>query len=679
MVLASFTYDFFESSSKISGNESLQVNEFILKFFNNPMHNSIELKRLDGTRSDNIWRGKVNRDLRVILYKDCDTWLFLHIDHHDNAYKWAEKKLISRNKITGEFQIVNLIENIQQVIIQEYVSNQPSIFDKNQYSDEYLLSLGIPELWLPSIRQIKTDEQLDKIFELPEEVAERLLQLASGEFVTPPMPIPLDKPLMEIPGATKRFYIAENNEELQRILEAPLQKWVAFLHPSQRKLAIGEFNGPVKVTGTAGTGKTVVAMHRAKHFAKQGKKVLITSFVGSLCENIKKNLKLLCTPEEYSLINVVNIHKIAKDITSSSGKQINILKEDEIKYLFRKYYNNDSPLNFQALLAEWSNVIQANNIDDWEKYRDFSRIGRGKPLTVKERKIVWKIFKNLKDELKKQSLFDWSEICKIATDLINEGKYQPNYDAVIVDEVQDFGIQEIKFIAALSEKNQNNLMLVGDAGQRIYRRSFSLKSLGIDVVGRSTRLKINYRTTKQIKKLADFVIGDNSDDLDGGQEARGDTFSLLKGPEPILKDFLSVQDQYNFVISEIQNLTSQGLLFKDIAVFARINHLIDNFSRELINYQIPFRKLEDENEESEAINIGNMYRAKGLEFKVIFIIDANENILPLASVIKDVQDPIDLENLIAREKSLFYVSLTRARDELFVTWVDKPTKFLEQV
>ena len=165
----------------------------------------------------------------------------------------------------------------------------PGFFDNHR--DEYLVSLGVPENWLPVLRKIKIEDVLlDVILDLPEDVGERLLGLAAGELVTPPLALSPDQPLIEDRDVKRRFFVLDSSADLMRMLEAPLETWIAFLHPSQQQLVTGDFSGPVKVTGSAGTGKTVVAMHRARHLARQGKRVLLTSYVKTLCENIERNI-----------------------------------------------------------------------------------------------------------------------------------------------------------------------------------------------------------------------------------------------------------------------------------------------------------------------------------------------------------------------------------------------------
>jgi len=669
---------FFQSASLLSGNETKRIFDFINTFQKDPSNPGISLERLTRSRNNNIWSGRISQDLRAIIYKDGESWILLYAGHHDDSYNWSEKRNIARHNITGAFQITVFVESVEHELKRE-ISETPVKRLFSNHTSNYLLSLGVPENWLPVINEISNEDDLFNVVpRLPDDVAERLISLASGELVTPPDPIPQNIPLSTIPDVIQRFYVHQNEDELKRILDAPLEKWVAFLHPSQNKLVKSTFNGSVKVTGSAGTGKTTVALHRAKFLSNQGKKVLLTSYVGTLCNNINWNLKILCSVDELSRITVSTIHSYALEMIKSSGIKLTPVNSIKIKEFIELYYY-PLPLDINSMLIEWESVIQAQGIINWENYRDASRVGRGKALSIKDRKIVWDVFEKVITKLNSKSMMDWSGICKIATDLLKQGKSKSPFDAVIVDEIQDLGQQELKFISALSSKNPENLMLVGDAGQRIYSRQFNLKSLGIDVRGRSHILKINYRTTHQIKTFADKILGEFVDDLDDGKENRFQTQSLLGGPEPFLKGFVTQNEQTKYLVNQIENLIIKGFKASEIAIFARKLTQLESLEKELNFKNIKTNQISDNQNilQVNGINFGTMHRAKGLEFKVVFVIDVSYDNLPLSNILRGVSDNIEKEELEQKEKNLFYVSLTRARDQTFITWVGEPTEFLK--
>jgi len=668
------------SVRKLDSTDAKRIWDFLGKLFEDPTNPGISLERIIHAKDKNLWSGRISQNLRAIIHKESGTHTVLYAGNHDEAYDWAKSRKIERHIVTGALQIVESPELTEQKVI----ASQPAtivsaIFDTHK--DDYLISLGLPPDWLPTIRKvISEDVLLDEVLpKLPEEVAERLLKLAAGEFVTPPIPLPINKPSIESQDTRRRFFKLESNEELIKMLAEPLSTWAVFLHPSQQKLATGNFNGAVKITGSAGTGKTVVALHRARHLAKQGKQVFLTTYVTTLCNNLQQNLAILCNKKELSKITVGTIHQQAMSIVNSTGKQLKPIDNTQIGELLEKYqrYAN-SPLQTEALILEWENVIQAQGISSWEEYRSANRTGRGTPLTVKERKQVWQVFERIFETFQEKNEIDWSGLCRYARELLVSGKVSSPFDAVVVDEVQDLGSQELMFLAILAGKDPNGLMLVGDGGQRIYANKFTLKSLGIDVRGRSHILRLNYRTTEQIRRFADKIISSKGDDLDGSEDSRKGTRSLLSGIEPELVSFDKPNQQSEFIVEEIKNLLEKGLSVNDIAIFARISDKLTPIETALRKANIPSHRLQkDVDVSTSAIHLGTMHRAKGLEFKAVFVVDVSDELMPLAKAIKLVDGQAQ-EDALLREQQLLYVSITRARDQVFISWVGKGSSFLNK-
>lgn len=659
----------------LASNDAKRVWKFLAKFIDNPAHPSLKLERITRTKNENLWSGRITQGLRAIIHKDGDVWTVLHADQHDAAYNWAETHQIARHPKTGALQIVESPESVEQQV-QYLAPDIPRLFDGHE--DDYLESLGAPPNWLPTIRKIQNLDDLWKVvLKLPEDVGERLLKLADGEFVTPPAAIAQGEPITASQDTKRRFFILENNEDLMKMLEAPLATWVAFLHPSQEKLATGSFNGPIKISGSAGTGKTVVAMHRARHLARQSKRVFLTSYVTTLCENIERNLELLCTPEERSHIAVTTVHSQGLAIAKQANPDLYPINNDEIWKLIDEYYHPGiCPLEPDLLKTEWETVIQDQGITSWDGYRSANRTGRGFPLTIKGRKQVWQIFDRVFETLREQGCMDYPSICRQARELVTSGQVASPFDAVIVDELQDLRSQEIMLLAALGGDGPDSLTLVGDGGQRIYSTPFSLKALGIDVRGRSHILRINYRTTEQIRQFADAMLGNQSDDMDGGQESRRGTVSLLSGPEPMMKGFDSLTEQQDFLVQKIHKITQEGLAPEEIAIFARTNKALTQLESALKEADLKCHNLRKGAARESAVNLGTMHRAKGLEFKAVFLVNVSDDQVPLRYLIDKTKDTQLQRDFLKRERQLLYVSLTRARDELFVLWVKRKSKFL---
>ncbi len=653
-----FASTWSDSLLELSPPEVVAAIDFAREFQRNPAQPGHSLERVHS--SAGTWSARISSELRAVLAKEGELWLFLHAGHHDEAYRWARNRKLSTHPVTGVLQIVQVVETIEHRIV---VRDVPGLFQ--DYQDDYLVSLGVPPEWLPTVRQVTDDDQLLRLADgLPEDVQERLFHLADGELVTPPTPVEPGK-MFEHPDVRARFYLVESDYDMQRLLSAPLAKWLAFLHPSQQKLATGKFNGPVKVTGSAGTGKTVVAMHRARHLASQGKRVLLTTYVNTLVDNLKHSLGQLCSPEELERITVGTVHAQAQAMVKGVR---GVPDEEVLKRIEQNLAHAAGAFDARFLLAEWSKVLSPAGIRTWEAYRTARRVGRGRALSVKERATAWRVFEQVIESMDRDHLEDFSGICRRALESL-EG---PVFDGVVVDEVQDLKAQELKLLAALGRE----LMLVGDAGQRIYPGGASLSALGIKTQGRSYTLRINYRTTEQIRRFADRVLGRSVEDLDGELEERKGTRSLLRGPEPEMQRFGSSDGQNQYVMGKLRALKAEKLEWEDIALFVRTNALVERWESALHEAGIPVSVLGKKMR--AGVRLGTMHRAKGLEFKSVLVLDASDRYLPNPSLLSNA-DLAERDDLLGQERRLLYVSLTRARDDVVVTCVGEPSPFLSEL
>jgi len=672
---------FLPATIRLTADEQRRVNEFLVAFSRDPSHPSISLERLDRTASNDLWSGRITQDLRAILHKEGDVWAALYVDHHDDAYQWARRRSVVRHPVTGALQIVESIERIEEVIrtVVTTVVDAAPIFA--HYSDDYLLSLGIPPQWLPVIRELRSEDDLLAVCgKLPREIAERLLTLATGEIVVPPVPVPPDRPAVESADTRRRFFTVEDESGLRAALAAPLEQWIAFLHPSQRALAEGTFNGPVKVTGSAGTGKTVVAMHRARHLAREGRRVLLTSFVTTLCENLGANLRLFCSDEELERITVTTVHNIALELVRSVEPNAAPVGDneapdalEELRPLYAPRFDRD------FVRAEWENVVVVQGISTWPEYRSASRTGRGRPLSVRDRRELWGLFAALQDLLHRRDRYTWSGLCIRATEYLRSGLVVSPFDAVVVDEVQDLVSSDILFLKELCAANPGGLMLVGDSGQRIFAGGFSLESLGVRVRGRSHVLRLNYRTTEQIRRAAERLLDPDADcdDMDGGVESRSGTRSLLRGLKPEMHGFDDAGAETAWALERIRRWIDEGFAPHEIGVFARVGRALHPLESALADADIQSHRLaRDVGTTHAGVQLGTMHRAKGLEFKAVMALDCRSETLPHPQALRGLDDPKDRRDATDRERRLLYVVMTRAREELVVAWSGNPSEFL---
>ncbi|MFH1919896.1 MAG: 3'-5' exonuclease, partial [Planctomycetota bacterium] len=332
----------------------------------------------------------------------------------------------------------------------------------------------------------------------------------------------------------------------------------------------------------------------------------------------------------------------------------------------------------QFVFEEWQYAVDQQGLMIWDEYRDVSRVGRGTPLGPAERERVWGMFAPVLSEIEEADSLPWSIVCRKAREAIESGRVERPFDAVVIDEVQDLNVQEVRFLAALAGEGSDNLMLIGDAGQRIYPGGFSLRSMGIEVRGRSRVLKVNYRTTREIASAAGHLRDQTVDDLDGESEVGGGIQTLLSGKAPIMRGFNRYEEENEFVGERIAELISEGTRPSEIGVFARLKRLRYWFEEELKRRKIPVcasDRREDDAKE-DGVYMSTMHGAKGMEFRFVFIVGCQQGQVPARAPVGMASDEMERKAALQREKNLLYVSMTRAREQLYVTWTGRPSEFL---
>lgn len=671
------TESFNDSLANLQPAEQAQALVFFNQFQRDPSQPGISLERLKG--DDTLWSGRVTQDLRVILYRDVSNhWIALYVDHHDAAYRWAERRSAARHPKTGVIQVVEteVRTETKTVVVPRVV--QAPLFA--HHGGDYLFSLGVPEAVMPVLLEVRTEEELLELVEhVPRDVGERLLRLADGEVVVPPLPVPADEPVAARDDLRYLFYVVEGEDDLARVLRAPLEKWITFLHPSQRALVEGAYSGPVKVSGAAGTGKTVVALHRARHLAGLGHRVLVTTYVTTLVKHLSWKADLLCSPQERTRIRVSTV--LSEALAAAKQVAPTVAPGDDTRFeaALRRAAPTAAPgLEPGFVVSEWHNVIDRHAVADWEHYRAIARVGRERPLRVEERRQVWEAVEAARRDLEKDGLVTWTDICGLAAAALAEGQAPRPYDAVIVDELQDLTAAQLAFVRELAGGHPEHLMLVGDAGQRIYSRGFSLASVGLPVRGRAHILRLNYRSTNEIQRAAERVIGGEVDDMDDGRESRKGVRSLFHGPEPELAGLDDAEAERRHVAARVRGWLAAGIEPAAIGVFARTNDEVSAVGAALADHGIRCLSLTSKTPvdgSPDRIRLGTMHRAKGLEFKAVAVAGCRADLLPAPKALR-VEEAVDREAALAGERQLLYVAMTRARDELLVTWSAEPSPFL---
>lgn len=651
-----------------------------------PSRPGMQFHKLDHAKDKNFWSVRVGSDIRLIVHKTDSSLLLCYVDHHDKAYQWAERRKIERHPKTGAMQIVEIREKILEIEVPRYVEVErpappkPALFAG--VTDEVLLSYGVPAEWLSDAKSATEDTLFDLAAHLPQEASEALLNLATGSVPQPAIAQPASADPFQHPDAQRRFRVVADAEELQRALEAPWEKWAVFLHPSQRDAVERTYGGPARVAGSAGTGKTVVALHRAVHLARShpGARVLVTTFSIALARNLRRKLDILVSGDA-SVSNRIVVRAIDEVGISAFEAEFGspqVPTPAMLRALLASASEAAPPHHFSTsfLESEWHEVVDAWQLDNWEAYRDVPRLGRKTRLGEKQRLALWSIFDRVRNELRQRGLATLPMIFAAATDRIRAGATGPA-DYVVIDEAQDVTVPQLRFLAAVAGAKADGLFFAGDLGQRIFQTPFSWQSLGVDICGRSQTLRVNYRTSHQIRRRADRLLQAELADVDGNVESRRGTVSALNGPEPSLVVADTHESETRAVADWLKQQIADGLQPQAIGVIVRSETELPRARDAAVAAGLRAAELDANSAEMPgAVALCTMHAAKGLEFRAVVVMACDDEIVPLQARIEAVSDESDLEEVYNTERHLLYVACTRARDHLFVTGVEPGSEFL---
>lgn len=681
---------FTSSLARLTGEEQKAVKTTAFDLQMNPQNPGHRFHKLDRAQDKNFWSVRVNRDIRIIVHRSKSSLLLCYVDHHDDAYKWGEKRKLETHSKTGAAQLVEIRERVEEIRVPHYVnvetvsSPKPLLFHK--ISDDELLGYGVPPEWLADVRVADEDSILELAEHLPSEASEALIEIAVGGKPEPSVSIaPQTTDPLDHPDAQRRFREMSDAEELERALDFPWEKWMIFLHPAQQELVEKDFNGPARVSGSAGTGKTIVALHRAVHLARKnpGSRVLFTTFTDDLAEVLKGKLKYLIgsTPRLAERLEIHSMDSIALRMYKFSASQKRLLKRQDLFNLVSKCADEVEGLRFSKafVFEEWIQVVDAWQICTWEEYRDVRRLGRKSRLTESQRETLWVLFEKVNGELERMNSVSMAGIYLALTEELDDKKNNP-FDFVVVDEAQDVNIPQLRFLSALGGDEANALFFAGDLGQRIFQQAFSWKSLGVDIRGRSKTLNVNYRTSHQIRMQADRLLGSSISDVDGNVDHRNDTVSVFNGSPPSIRNFNSYEDEIAWVSGWLKNLQDEGIKPREIGVIVRSENEIIRAESAIRKSGLPYGLLDSHiNSPHGNVTLCTMPLAKGLEFKAVAVMACDDEIIPSQERIEGVADNADLEEIYDTERHLLYVACTRARDRLLVTSGEVPSEFLEDL
>jgi hypothetical protein len=670
---------FVDSLARLPAQDQKAVKASALDLQLDPSSPGLQFHRIDRSKDPNFWSVRVNRDIRIIIHKTAASLLLAYVDHHEQAYAWAERRRIETHPTTGATQIVEVRERVEEVAPASKAP--PSIFARLKSDD--LLGVGVPPDWVDDVLRTENEDRfLELAVHLPSEAAEALLAYAAGGRLEKPAPLPAANPLQH-PDALRRFRLIDDVAELQAAMDAPWDKWAVYLHPSQRSIVEATYSGPARVTGGAGTGKTVVALHRAARLAQTSvdARVLLTTFSTPLANELRRKVDLLLGPHASVVprIVVTSFWGIAEELHQLiHGAKPFVASEAIVTAALDAALKSSGVTEFSLrfVQSEWRNVIDPWQVATEEDYTNVPRTGRSRRLGAQQRQRLWPIFEAARKAIYAKGLYTRAGVM---ADIVTHhaARTDKPFTHIVVDEAQDLGVPELRMLAALAPDGSDPLFFAGDLGQRIFVPPFSWRALGVDVRGRSSTLRVNYRTSHQIRASADRLLPKSVRDADGIEDGRSGSVSTFNGPTPTILRAKDAAQELGAVATAIQAWLDDGLFTNEIGIVVRSDDELPRARDVASRLGLSARQLTERTiETGDRLHIGTMHLAKGLEFRAVVVMACDAEILPSSARIEAAGDEQELEEVFTTERHLLYVACTRAREKLLVSGVAPASEFL---
>lgn len=662
---------------------------FLEQFRGEPLHDDWPLETPEGMDDDKV-RFVRSGDLvvTVIQPERGDLLLVVHVGTEATARTWAEHKRFEVNPAIGTLQVFDVVE------AEAAASGGGGLLD--EVDDDALLAVGLPAALVPAVRAIADEDGLDALTpHLPPEASDGLYLLASGHS--------LDEALAELdrgappedgvdtddfaaavhhPESKRSFVVVDAPEDLEAVLTGSVEAWRVYLHPDQRRLVRMRANGPVRVLGGAGTGKTVALLHRAQHLATQvftqpSDRLLVTTFTKNLAADLGHQLDRLMDESDRERVEVTNLHALAGELWSEHGDGRRAAKGQSSAAWEAALRDEELGLSESFYRAEWEQVVQAQDLDGEVAYLRARREGRGVRLSLKKRKACWRIFAAYRAALDERGLLEVADQLRILRRGLEDGSVPRPFVAALADEVQDFGAPELRFLRALIEPGAGDLFLVGDAHQRIYGYPVRMGRCGIEIRGRSRRLRVNYRTTARVRAFAvGALTGESFDDLDGGADSLDGYRSLRLGVEPEVHLEATAEAERIRAVATVRAWRATAP-DEALCVAAPTNALVEAMRVALEDDGVPVTVIEsDASVQGQGVRLATFHRLKGLEFPRLVLTGVHKGLMPLRVRAYYELNEEDRKVWDRRQRCLLYVAASRARDELVVTGWGERSPFL---
>ncbi|WP_274557131.1 UvrD-helicase domain-containing protein [Streptomyces spiramyceticus] len=716
--------DFLMEFARLEKPVQKRVHEVFDKFQEH-RHAGLHLEKLQNARDPHIRTIRISSFMRgVILAPESgDSFLLLKVMPHDDAIAWAVKHRATVNSATQGIELRNdvALERATASVRQLASADTERLFV--HVSDKELIRLGIDADLLPLVRHLSDEAHLDALQKiLPEQQYDVLAGLAAGmepedvwrEVVQVQLehsPANVSQQVSVVPATDQsasptgqdelsaamahsqgRIALVSGPAELMEILARPFDAWRVFLHPSQRRVAYRpSYRGPARIIGGPGTGKTVVALHRALHLARQlpadspDGSILLTTFTRDLASDLQSSLELLVTDVQLrAKIRVINVDALANQIVRDHhGTALTIVTgQKEITARWSRIVRRLG-IDFTDVFLdqEWRHVVLAQDLRSPEAYLKASRSGRGTALGPLKRAQVWRAVNAFTGELRQAGEWTFLQVCAEAARLLDERGSKRPYRHVVIDEAQDLHPAQWRLLRALVAPSPDDMFIAGDTHQRIYGNKVSLRSLGISVTGRSTRLRINYRTTQEILAWSTALLtGEQVDDMDGGTDSLTGYRSAFHGARPETYGSSNKHEEIASLVAQIEQWTASEVAPSEIGVAVRFIQLGKDIAQALARAGLPAAVLGTPSGSGDGVRIGTMHRMKGLEFRCMAVAGVNDGVVPMRSAVTAEEvDALQHREDLRSELSLLFVACTRAREALRISWHGSSSPFLVAV
>lgn len=625
--------------------------------------------------------------------------VFCLVDKHDEAYRRARRKSFALKD--GIVSVADIGEiGARAPSEQELFGWQRPKKDSvgvlfAGYRDKELLDMCVPQDLLQNIRLLDDVNQLALIERLlPEDVFDRLLTIALGEVERPHVADRALRESLEKHGGGDDLHLFVRSEEFRRAIQGDMENWMLFLAPNQREIVTRSYRGPARIKGVVGSGKTVVAIHRARRLAQQigGEGTVLFLTYGNRLPQVNRHLlERLASPDapELAAIQCVTVHQWCGRFLRENGLAPNVDVE-ALEGAMRQAFGECSR-QFPRLTALWGRgssfltdeikyAIKGRAIDSLERYLRLERSGRGTALGEAERKAVWAVYETYQKQLDTLGVWDWEDFVLRALQLVKQGALHRQYQAAVVDEIQDLTEATMHLLRGLVRSGPNDLFLVGDGLQRLFPGGYVLSRVGIDIIGRGHLLRRNYRNTQEILRAAFAMMeGVRFNDLDDeAAVVEEPEYSPRSGPVPELHGFGEVEAEMTWIRSEIERLVADEHYGPgDFAILYRFRQPYRKLiQRHLQDKYAPVELAKDaETYFGPGVKHSTFDSSKGLEFKVVFLVGvADGKFVP-----RDDWglEGAELADHLSRERSRLFVAMTRARDRLYLSYSrGQPSRFL---